>query len=92
MTNNLMEKMEIKREDLMEILKEYCEGNPKTSWDYVLNGVLCWFESYCDDEASNWLEKRYENGEVDTNELLWEFEQFVWGLNIYEFDDFDEEE
>lgn len=88
MTNNLTEIMSIKREALMEILKKYYEGEPKTSWDNVLDGVLSWFETYCGDDASNYLEEKYESGKIDTDELLWEFEQFLWFIeDINEFDE-----
>ena len=89
MKNNLTEIMTIKREAFMEILKEYYEGEPKTSWDKVLDKVLCEFELYCDDDVSNWLEERYESGKIDSDELLWEFEQFVW--TIEDINEFDEE-
>lgn len=90
MTYNLTETMSINREALMKILKEYYEGEPKTSWDNVLDGVLSWFETYCGDDASNYLEERYESGKIDTDELLWEFEQFVWVIE--DINEFDEEE
>ena len=89
MKNNLTEIMTIKREAFMEILKEYYEGEPKTSWDKVLDEVLCEFELYCGDDVSNWLEERYESGKIDSDELLWEFEQFVW--TIEDINEFDEE-
>lgn len=88
MAINLMKTMKIEREAFMEILKEYYEGEPKTSWNNVLDGVLFRFESYCDDEVSDWLKEKYESGAVDSDELLWEFEQFVWTIeDINEFDE-----
>ena len=90
MTKNLMETFVTDREAFLETVKENFEGEPRTSWDNILDGVLAWFAAYCDDDASNWLRERYESGEVDTDELLWEFEQFLWGLE--DINDYDEED
>jgi len=74
------------REKLMEILRENFVGDPKTSWGNILDNVVDWFECYCCDEASEFLNEQFETGKIDTNELLWRFEQFVIFDDINEYD------
>lgn len=74
------------REKLMEILKDNYTGDPKTSWGNILDNVVDWFECYCGDETSEFLNEQFETGKIDTNELLWRFEQFVMFDDINEYD------
>lgn len=79
-----------KRAEFMKLLKENTEGEPRTSWDNVLDGLLMWFEIYCSDETSEFLDEKYNSGEIDDNEILWEFEQFI--VYAEDINDYDKED
>lgn len=82
--NNLIEE---KRDRFMQILRDQIEGEPRTSWNNILDLLLYDFEAYTDDEASGFIDEQYERGEIDDNEILWQFEQFVMFLeDINEYD------
>lgn len=82
--NNLIEEQ---RGRFMTVLRDQTDGEPRTSWDNVLNGVLYDFMAYADDEASEQLKEQYERGEIDDSEIIWQFDQFIMFLeDINEYD------
>lgn len=82
--NNLIEEQ---RGRFMTVLRDQTDGEPRTNWDNVLNGVLYDFIAYADDEASEQLKEQYERGEIDDSEIIWQFDQFVMFLeDINEYD------
>lgn len=75
------------RDRFMMILRDQIDGEPRTSWDNVLNGVLYDFTMYADDEASDQLKEQYERGQIDDSEVIWQFDQFVMlAENINDYD------
>lgn len=88
MTRTITNLIEEKRESFMKVLQDQTTGEPRTSWNYVLDGLLYDFEAYANDEASEFIDEQYSRGEIDDNEILWQFEQFVMFLeDINEYDE-----
>ena len=77
------------REKLMEILRENFTGDPKTSWENILDNVADWFESYCDDEASGFLSNQFESGLLNADDLIGEFDQWLSFGGIEDINEFD---
>ena len=77
------------REKLMEILRENFTGDPKTSWENILDNVVDWFERYCDDEASGFLDEQFESGLLNADDLIGEFDQWLSFGGIDDINDFD---
>lgn len=70
--------------------KQY-RGEPDTSWDTIFDNVLFDFLLYCDDEANGNEEGRslsdmWELGMLDDDAICYEFEQFVEGLDLEQYD------
>ena len=74
---------------MMKIIKDTYHGEPKTSWDNVLDGVLEYFTLYANDEASENLVDKFERGEVDILEVASEFEQFLIFGGIEDINEYD---
>lgn len=82
--NNLIEE---KRDRFMQILRDQIEGEPRTSWNNVLDLLLQDFEAYAGDDASGFIDEQYERGEIDDSEIIWQFDQFIMFLeDINEYD------
>ena len=77
------------RDKLMEILRENFVGDPKTSWGNILDNVVDWFESYCDDEASGFLDEQFESGLLNADDLIGEFDQWLSFGGIEDINEFD---
>ena len=65
------------REKQMEILREVYTGEPQTGWNNILYGIIADFEAYAEDEVSGFIADKFESGEIDEDEMLYQFEQFI---------------
>ena len=70
---------------IQEWSNEYT-GTPTTSWDYIFEGALEEFTRYADDEASGFIEQKFYDGELTTEDMLGEFEQFVMWRDLADYD------
>lgn len=57
----------------LAILKTLFTGTPRTSWETILENVMMDFESYCNDEVSDFISEKYA---ADSKEMQAEFENF----------------
>ena len=61
-------------------------GEPATSWDSIFDKVLTEFTLYADDEASGFIEQKFYDGELTSEDMIDEFDQFIFWLDLSDYD------
>lgn len=80
------EMIEVSRYAFTQEWENNYTGNPNTSWDNIFDNALDAFMRYADDEASGFLLDQFHNGEIDEEEMVDLFDQWV---NFSDLNDFD---
>lgn len=85
--NEPYEIIELNRDAYIQRLSREWEGTPNTSWDVIFDNLLDEFKAYADDEASDFIEQKFYDGEYTAEDVDNEFDNFItWIDDINEYD------
>ena len=80
------------KDHYIQRLSKDWEGTPKSSWEDIFENVFDEFTRYADDEVSDFILDKFDNGEITADDVDAEFDNFLtfWIDDINEYDIFEE--
>ena len=90
--NDPYEIIKLNKDHYIQRLSDEWEGTPKSSWEDIFENVFDEFTRYADDEVSDFILDKFDNGEITADDVDAEFDNFLtfWIDDINEYDIFDE--
>lgn len=86
--NDPYEIIELNRDAYIQRLSQDWEGTPKSSWEDIFENIFDEFTRYADDEVSDFILDKFDNGEITADDVDAEFDDFLtfWIDDINEYD------
>ena len=84
--------IKLNKDHYVQRLSQEWEGTPKSSWEDIFENIFDEFTRYADDEVSDFILDKFDNGEITADDVDAEFDNFLtfWIDDINEYDIFDE--